>query len=443
MEGRENDRHRYAVRNTKSGRVKPGPGATADPAGARKRASNQPHSTAGTNEAQPSAAPVPATPLSATPLSATPLSATSGGANRLPRNPPGGHRPTGSGLVTAIHYAALDLGTNNCRLLVARPTRRGFQVVDAFSRIVRLGEGVSARREISERAIDRALDALRVCHGKIVRHRVARSKLVATEACRVAQNGSAFVERVRDELGMELEVLSPREEAMLAVSGCASLIDPQAEHALVFDIGGGSSELIWLDLTRRRGHWCRSLADRLQARNCIVAWTSLPVGVVSLSEGFDGRDVTEPGFEAMVEHVTRLLEPFEAHHGLRRHVDGGRVHLLGTSGTVTTIAGILLGLRRYDRNRVDGCWLSTEDVRAVTYDLLRRSYEQRVSEPCIGRERADLVLAGCAVLEALLRMWPVASLRVADRGLREGILATLMAEDGHYRKARARPGRRR
>jgi exopolyphosphatase/guanosine-5'-triphosphate,3'-diphosphate pyrophosphatase len=91
-------------------------------------------------------------------------------------------------------------------------------------------------------------------------------------------------------------------------------------------------------------------------------------------------------------------------------------------------------LPRYDRRRVDGCWLNVADARAITYDLLARSYEERVAEPCIGRERADLVLAGCAILEALLRMWPADRLRVADRGLREGILATLMAGDGHYPK---------
>lgn len=279
----------------------------------------------------------------------------------------------------------------------------------------------------------RAIEALRICGTKMARQRGVRNKLVATEACRVAENGAYFIGRVRDEIGLDMEILSREDEAKLAVAGCASLIDVESDHAMVFDIGGGSSELIWLDLERRKGFWRRSLADRLDAHTCITAWTSLPIGVVSMAEQFDGRDVTEASFEAMVAHVTRMIEPFEAEHRLRALVDQGRTHLLGTSGTVTTVAGILLGLPRYDRNRVDGCWLSTDDVQRVTYGLLRRTYEQRVAEPCIGRERADLVLAGCAILEALLRMWPAKRLRVADRGLREGILATLMAEDGHYR----------
>lgn len=337
-------------------------------------------------------------------------------------------------------YAALDLGTNNCRLLIARPTRRGFHVVDAFSRIVRLGEGVMSTGRLSEPAMTRALDALRICQSKIRRHRVGSAKLVATEACRIAANGPDFIDRIRRDLGLDIEILSREEEAKLAVSGCASLIDLESDHAMVFDIGGGSSELIWLDLDRRRGHWRRSLADRLDAHTCITAWTSLPVGVVSMAERFDGRNVTPESFEAMVGHVADMIEPFEREHRLSEKVSRRNVHLLGTSGTVTTVAGILLGLPRYDRNRVDGCWLATPDVRAVTSSLLHRTYEQRIAEPCIGRERADLVLAGCAILEAVLRMWPAQRLRVADRGLREGILATLMAADGHHQDRGRRRG---
>ena len=335
-------------------------------------------------------------------------------------------------------YAALDLGTNNCRLLIARPSRRGFQVMDAFSRIIKLGEGVSTTGRLSEAAMARTWEALKVCAAKMRRHNVTRSRLVATEACRIAENGQEFVDRIRRELGLTIEILSREAEAKLAVSGCATLLDENSDLALVFDIGGGSSELVWLDLTRRKRNWRRSLAHRLEAMNCITAWTSLPVGVVSLAERFGGRRLTPAGFEAMVDHVMELLKPFEAQHGFRKRVQTGRAHLLGTSGTVTTMAGIRLGLPRYDRSRVDGYWLDAAEARAITYDLLSRSYEQRVAEPCIGKERADLVLAGCAILEGLLRMWPARRLRVADRGLRDGILATMMAEDGCYRNSHRR-----
>lgn len=336
-------------------------------------------------------------------------------------------------------YGALDLGTNNCRLLLARPSRRGFRVVDAFSRIIRLGEGVGQTGRLSDAAMNRTLDALRVCAGKLAKSRVHRARLVATEACRIAVNGASFLEHVRGETGLEIEILSREDEARLAVSGCASLIDLSSEYVLVFDIGGGSSELIWLDLGSLRDRNGSAQVSRLEAQTCMSAWTSLPVGVVTLAERFGGREVDLEVFEAMVAYVTALLEPFERDAQFRERAEAGAVHLLGTSGTVTTVAGIQLGLQRYDRSKVDGCWMEVVDVRRVTADLLARSYEQRVAQPCIGRDRADLVLAGCAILEALLRMWPCRRLRVADRGLREGILMTLMSEDGVHRSGRRRP----
>jgi exopolyphosphatase/guanosine-5'-triphosphate,3'-diphosphate pyrophosphatase len=302
-------------------------------------------------------------------------------------------------------------------------------VIDAFSRIIRLGEGVSASGRLSEAAVERTLEALKVCAAKIRRHRVVRSGLIATEACRLAANADEFLERARAETGLDITIVSREMEAKLAVSGCASLIDFGCDFALVFDIGGGSSG--------RRGHAARhSVSERLEAQGCITAWTSLPVGVVTLAERFGGKFVDREMFQAMVEHVIEMLRPFEAEHGLRDRLCNGKTHLLGTSGTVTTVAGVHLGLPRYERSRVDGCWLDIAEVRSVTGGLLDASYEERVAEPCIGKERADLVLAGCAILEAMLQMWPCERLRVADRGLREGILATLMAEDGVYRTDR-------
>ena len=330
-------------------------------------------------------------------------------------------------------YAALDLGTNNCRLLVAHPRPRGFKVIGAFSRIIRLGEGVSISGRLSEAAIERTIDALHACANKMRALNVERSGLIATEACRVAINAPEFLRRVHRETGLDIKIVSREAEARLAVSGCASLIDPACDLVLVFDIGGGSSELIWLDLSRRRCFDRSAPVDRLELQASIAAWTSLPVGVVTLAERFGGVFVCPQVFQAMVDHVGTLLAPFEAVHKFRARLPGSRTHLLGTSGTVTTIAGVHLGLPRYDRNRVDGCWLDTGQARAVSARLLAADFEARVAEPCIGKERADLVLAGCAILEAMLQMWPCDRLRVADRGLREGILATLMAEDGVHR----------
>jgi len=340
-------------------------------------------------------------------------------------------------------YGALDLGTNNCRLLVAKPSRRGFVVVDAFSRIIRLGEGVHGSGRLSDDAMKRTIGALRVCADKLRRRGVMRSRLIATEACRIATNGAEFIDRVHNETGLQLEIVGRETEAKLAVSGCASLLDRSCDWALVFDIGGGSSELIWLDLKQLGRSSRRTLNDRLGVQNCIAAWTSLPIGVVSLAERHGGREVSQENYEAMVDDVMVALNGFESQYRFGERVEQHRAHFLGTSGTVTTISGIHLKLPHYERSRVDGCWLTADQVRRVSNDLIAMSYDERVAQPCIGHERADLVLAGCAILEALLRVWPCQRLRVADRGLREGILTTLMAEDGHDRRADQRPNRRR
>lgn len=337
------------------------------------------------------------------------------------------------------NFAAVDLGTNNCRLLIARPSGAGFEVVDAFSRIVRLGEGLGTRQELSEDAMSRAVSALRICASKMRRRNVARARVVTTQACRHADNSDVFMRRVAQETGLDMEVLSPEEEARLAVIGCAPLLDRQASRALVFDIGGGSTELVWLDMK----------ANGPRGEPEPLAWASLPVGVVTLADRYDGRTINRAGYERMVAEVKSLLadRPWaeELDAELAAATEAGDVHLLGTSGTVTTIAGIHLGLKRYDRSKVDGIWVDFADVAAVTDGLSIMNFQERASVPCIGKDRADLVLAGCAILEAIRTTWPCQRLRVADRGLREGILMTLMREERRKqkRKRRRRGGRNR
>lgn len=332
-------------------------------------------------------------------------------------------------------YAALDLGTNNCRLLVAVPNGTSFRVIDAFSRIVRLGEGIANSGRLSDDAMGRAVDALKVCAMKLKGRNIKRLRLIATEACRIAENGEEFIARVRAEAGLELEIVNRETEARLAVSGCAPLVDRHSDGVILFDIGGGSSELVWLDL-KDRAHARSRISKRVRT------WTSLPVGVVNISERHGGVHVTPPVFEGMVEEVMGLLDDFPEAAALSEMVAKGEVHMLGTSGTVTTLAGVHLGLDFYDRRRVDGIWMSGNDVGAMTQRLLGMSFEERSNNACIGKERADLVLAGCAILEALRRKWPCNRLRVADRGLREGILYELMNEDGVLRtgKQSARKG---
>jgi exopolyphosphatase/guanosine-5'-triphosphate,3'-diphosphate pyrophosphatase len=309
-------------------------------------------------------------------------------------------------------YAALDLGTNNCRMLIARPDGDQFFIVDAFSRIVRLGEGLGASGRLSDAAMDRAVSALSICADKLMRRNVHLARSVATEACRRAANGAEFVDRVYRETGIKLDVIPAEEEARLAVVGCHRLLEEGDGPALVFDIGGGSTELVIVDT---RGEEPRTLD-----------WLSVPWGVVSLaeSEGPD-PDCLDERLAAYERMRTRVAESF-THFAERQ--PGGRsdLRLLGTSGTVTTLASVHLGLPSYDRKLVDGLIVPSEAMRGISTDLSRRSLAERAKLACIGQERADLVVAGCAILEAILDIWPAPRVGVADRGIREGILRQLM-----------------
>src|SRR5437667_11743873 len=313
-------------------------------------------------------------------------------------------------------YAALDLGTNNCRLLIACPSRDGFRVVDSFSRIIRLGEGISATGCISEAAIERAIGALSICRDKIESRKAKRLRLIATEACRAASNADGFRDRVAAETGIHLEVIDRETEAALAVIGCSPLLDPRGRGAILFDIGGGSTELVRIERD----------PDDPNAAPRIKAWMSIPLGVVTLAEHFGGRDVTLESYAKMVDEVAQYVAPFGAEHG----ADLRDMHMLGTSGTVTTLAGIHLNLARYDRRRIDGIWMNDADISATVTRLLGMSYQERANNNCISVERADLVLAGCAILDAIRNAFPMPRLRVADRGLREGMLVEMMREDG-------------
>ena len=325
-------------------------------------------------------------------------------------------------------YAALDLGTNNCRLLIARPWREGFRILDAFSRIVRLGEGLAQNGKLGEAAIRRTLAALTVCREKMEARGVTRARLIATEACRSAENGADFIARVQDEIGLELEIVDRETEAHLAAAGCAALADAEARGVVLFDIGGGSSEIVWLARST-----AGVAAGETDLRQRVRVWASLQLGVVTLAEKFGGIEVTGATFEAMIDHVEEQLADFARRTAAEARC--GRFHLLGTSGTVTTVAGIHLGLLRYDRRRVDGLWMSEQEVTTAVGRLRAMSYQDRVANGCIGPDRADLVLAGCAVLEAIRRLFPADRVRIADRGLREGILMQLMGADGVWNDA--------
>ncbi|PPR09814.1 MAG: Exopolyphosphatase [Alphaproteobacteria bacterium MarineAlpha11_Bin1] len=312
-------------------------------------------------------------------------------------------------------FAALDLGTNNCRLLIAQPEGCGFRVIDGFSRVVRLGEGVGEAGTLSEAAIERTIDALKICANKISRRRVSNGRYVATQAARSARNSDYFIRRVKDETGIEMEIISSREEAELTLTGCFSLLEPSYEYVLMFDVGGGSAEFVWARILKMGGAQ-------------ILGWTSLPCGVVTLTETHGSKEFAPLEYKSLVSSVVEIVRPFDLEFGISDNIARGRVQMVGTAGTVTTVAGLDMCLARYDRSRVDGSWLSFDSVGRISQALSTQSYDERAANPCIGHNRADLVVAGCAVLEAVCRIWPAGRLRVADRGVREGLLSVMSGQ---------------
>lgn len=319
-------------------------------------------------------------------------------------------------------FAALDLGTNNCRLLMAAESGDGgIRVVDGFSRIVRLGEGLSQTGRLSDTAMARAYQALEACAQRIDARKPVAVGCVATQACRAASNGQTFLNRIKTDFGLDFQIIDNEEEAHLSVLGCASLLEPEAEVALIVDIGGGSTEMSWVS---------PSAVKSAGLDIPILAWGSAPIGVVTLTEedGEPDEDDKQAWYESVVTRLAeRIAKIGDAQH-LKAAFEAGRAHIIGTSGTVTSLAGVHIGLTRYQRSRVDGMWFDVADCRATIAGLLAQTLEERAGNPCIGKDRADLVVPGGMILDAVLRVWPAPKIRVADRGLREGVLMRLMAK---------------
>lgn len=336
-------------------------------------------------------------------------------------------------------YAALDLGTNNCRLLVASIDKTpsahspaGLRVVDSFSRIVRLGEGISQTGKFSEEAMARTLGALNVCKKKLNKYEMKAVRLVATEACRKSTNTEEFLGRVKEQLELDIEVISNEEEARLAFLGCSSLLAESAHRAIVFDIGGGSTELMWIDVQeahdRNRKGNKKVENEGAVERKVISDWLSIDSGVMNLADRFGGNNFADVAYEDMVKYIVQRIKPFDEANGISESLGNSRVQMLSTSGTVTTLAAIHLALPKYDRTKVDGLKLKVSDIRQTIETLLSMRPFERFNHPCVGHERADFILSGCAVFDAISRVWPTGEITIADRGVREGIIISLMQQ---------------
>jgi exopolyphosphatase/guanosine-5'-triphosphate,3'-diphosphate pyrophosphatase len=332
-------------------------------------------------------------------------------------------------------YAAVDLGTNSCRMLIAQPRGSQFHVLDSFSKTVQLGAGLEASGRLSRASMGRTMQALRICQKKIEQHGVTRMRLVATEACRRARNSKDFMRQIRREIGLEVEIIPAEEEARLAVISCAPLVTGRTEQLLVVDIGGGSTELVWIDLSgvepteRSRAimglH--RGFAGQPQDGARVVDWISVPLGVATLKDQFIDVEDDSARFALMSWFFEEHLASFSPYNAAQTRAG---FQIIGTSGTVTTVAASHLGLRRYDRTKVDGLEMTTDEIDTVIRDYLSLGPEGRRTDPRIGRDRHTLIMSGAAILQALMRIWPTDRLSVADRGLREGLLYAQMNADG-------------
>ena len=332
-----------------------------------------------------------------------------------------GRKPRKSG--RSQYFGAVDLGTNNCRLLIARSMQNGFQVVDSYSNVVRLGAGLARTGQLAEPNMDAAIEAIKVCAAKMKAKSVKRWRCIATQACREASNGEEFMRRVKEETGLSFETISPRVEARLSVMGCMNILDLEKEIALVIDIGGGSTELSWVDIRKLNAN---KMSRRI-SRPPISAWTSLPVGVVNLSEMYPEDPADLIGwFESMKDYVREKIDDNDCANRFSNTFKDGRGHLVGTSGTITSLAGVHLKLPYYQRNKIDGIWVDSHHIMSTANRLSTMSIEERQKEPCIGMDRATMLVAGCAILEVIYELWPSDRIRVADRGLREGMLMGLM-----------------
>lgn len=310
-------------------------------------------------------------------------------------------------------YAAIDLGTTCCRLVIASPTPTSFRVIETFSKITRLGEGIINENELSQKAIKRTIAALKICSGVIAEYQpITKCRFVATAACRRAKNYDEFINRVKKETGLDIEIISTQEEARLAVVGCVPLLNRNITRGLIFDIGGGSTEISLARVTS-------------SGKIFIEGYVSLPYGVVTISEAFPKDDMTSLAYDTIIERTHNLLKEFDEKFNITEGIKNNEIQTIGTSGTATVLGAIHLNLTRYNRSAVDGISISRQDMYRAINKIKSIGDEGRKKHPCIG-QKADLTIAGCAIIEALSRFWPIMEITIADRGIREGMLLDMM-----------------
>lgn len=300
-----------------------------------------------------------------------------------------------------MRKAAIDLGTNTARLLIAETDGETITPILVKRHITRLGGGFTREQGLSIEARERTLAAMRDFAKEMAAHRVTALRAVATSAVRDAKNGREFCAEVFDEAGIKLEVIDGHEEGLLTLKGVFCGIDDKRGDFLVFDIGGGSTE------------YTLSSGEEMRFTR------SLPLGVVRLTEGKGSVAEME---EKIDRELSGLLEEMER-EGMR--VEPGRCTLVGTAGTATTVAAIDLEMTDYDYRRVNNHAVSLERIRAIFAKLLPLSPSERLQVAGLEKGREDLIIAGLVLMIRTMETFGIDRLKVNDFGLLEGILLSV------------------
>jgi exopolyphosphatase/guanosine-5'-triphosphate,3'-diphosphate pyrophosphatase len=319
---------------------------------------------------------------------------------------------------------------------------RRLKVIDSFAKIISLGEGIKQTGVLSEEAIERTIVALRACKKKLDSHRIYKMRAVATEACRQASNTKSLIERVNSEIGVDLEVISPQEEARLVLKGCSGVISDEKNYGILMDIGGGSTEVVWLKINKGMTRPTISVIDSI----------SLPFGVVTISDTYTHSKNNQEIYTVLRKNILSTIDTFMKKNNIRTNFSKGDVQVITSSGTTTTLGSLTLGLSTYDRSSVDGKDFSSKKIVEVGEELLSRYLSSTPTTVKLGKEknfitnkffdhvldksseefkifaynRMGLLAAGVVIINSILESIGDCLVRIADRGVREGILYDLM-----------------
>ena len=295
-------------------------------------------------------------------------------------------------------FAAIDLGSTNCRLVIVDIIEDKYKIICSFSEILNLGRNLSFSNEFNDEIIEKTIEIFKIISQKLKYYNVLSYRCVATEACRQSINSDELVKRIHERTNIEIEIIPSKEEARLCLKSCLNHNVNLNDFNLVFDIGGGSTEII--------------IFDSIYS-NKDFDFLSIPIGVINFSEKVS---------LFKTEKVLGQLEKQMMFFSKKKKIHNEPISIIGSCGTVTTLCAIHLKLNYYQKSLVDNTLLEIEDLKQTCNFVKRLSSEEKEKHPCIGPQRINLLDNGILILEKILESWPVKRILVSDRGLREGII---------------------